>query len=276
MTIHMEVEEDESTRESPQIVGLDVEIGDPVFAAIGSQQISRYVCVRLKLNISIPHDTCCSQELFLPHSRYVDKVNLPALLLAIRTLIPLAQLRYRFFASIAMLYPNLARNHIEHLAARGITLTGQKRQGSAGPSVPSLATLIDPDTMGSLQLQSDRGATLDVLFAIEFNQWGHARPHLSVAPTISSLGAFCSGKQKHGSIEYSLSPLHSRRHQPIFPGKRARCSRDCHSASPTSAPTAHRMRTRVLPLLPLSTPFSRSSRSPSTSHLARYQSPLPF
>lgn len=41
VNINVDIEEDEQSKSTPQIVGLDIEVGDALYAAIGERQISR-------------------------------------------------------------------------------------------------------------------------------------------------------------------------------------------------------------------------------------------
>lgn len=116
--------------------------------------------------------------------RYVEKVNLPALLLAIRTIVPLAHMRYRFFVSIAELYPDLAQAHIRHLESEGVTLNESNVSHESLSGNTPLSILVNPNVMETFVLRNSVGAQLSVRFHIEFNQFGHASPRLAVTPFV--------------------------------------------------------------------------------------------
>lgn len=118
---------------------------------------------------------------------FVDKVNLPALLLAVRTLCPLAVLRYQLFAAIASLYPDLSKEHSKEFKSRGMNLLESK----SSASLPSLVMLIDPQACAKLSLVNNRGARFVIHFDILFNEWGHALPRLSIEAQIPDLCKHC-------------------------------------------------------------------------------------
>lgn len=111
-------------------------------------------------------------------------MNLPALLLSVRTLLPMAMTRLRLFQSIVSTYGDLAQASVRRSPARRQVLEG-------GDSASMLAALVDPASMETLTLQNKRGARLDITFAIRFNQWGHARPDVTVHPVLPASGESC-------------------------------------------------------------------------------------
>lgn len=104
----------------------------------------------------------------------INDRNLPAVLLSIRTLLPMAKTRLRLFQSVATVYPSLIQLETRMQAA----LEAKHTKTSA------LSTLVDPLVMELLSLQNAKGAQLDVKFAIGFNRWGHAIPTITVKPSL--------------------------------------------------------------------------------------------
>lgn len=120
-----------------------------------------------------------SDELTLPLSSIVNDRNLPAILLSIRTLVPLARTRLHLFQSIHAAFPDLCQEHMKRNKTLHTALS-QLDDLSLSSNV-----LVDLAVMERLILQSDNGSKLEIYFQIRFNQWGHALPHISIQPHIS-------------------------------------------------------------------------------------------
>lgn len=110
----------------------------------------------------------------------INDRNLPAVLLSIRTLLPMAKTRLRLFQSIATIFPSLFQPEEKKMQA--VIQTKHSKE-------VALSILVDPSVMERLKLQNQAGAQLDVIFAISFDQWGHAVPRIAVKPSMPSSSA---------------------------------------------------------------------------------------
>jgi hypothetical protein len=108
----------------------------------------------------------------------IKQRDLPAVLLSVRTLLPMAETRLRLFQSIVSAFPLLTRGHLLRDSRLQAVLEGKRKAKAA------LSTLVDPFAMDKLSLSNERGARLDVIFAIGFNRWGHAEPNIAVMPIL--------------------------------------------------------------------------------------------
>ncbi|PWN93956.1 hypothetical protein FA10DRAFT_37079 [Acaromyces ingoldii] len=77
---------------------------------------------------------------------------------------------------VAASYPDLASRHIKTMGLGGLYSDHQELD------TVSLRRLVDPRVSERLVLQNSKGARLAIIFAIVFDQWGHARPKVRVEP----------------------------------------------------------------------------------------------
>lgn len=147
----------------PQIITLDIEVDDAVYFAIGGEKINLFV----------------------------ESVNLPAVLLAIQTMIPIAVTRFRLFGMLCQLYPDLTAQKKQELEKYGINFEQsishsrrKRRIRDILRDLPPVSTLLDPKLMETLSLENSIGARLDIIFRIQFNQYGHANSLITIKPSI--------------------------------------------------------------------------------------------
>lgn len=157
--------QDSQEDQLPQIITLDIEVDDAVYFAIGAEKINLYV----------------------------ESVNLPAVLLAIQTMVPIAVTRFRLFSMLCKLYPDLTASKVQELKRRGIDLEKipyiskrRRRMKDILPGLPPISSLLDPKMMETLSLENSKGTRLDIIFCIRFNQYGHATSHITIKPNIPS------------------------------------------------------------------------------------------
>jgi len=162
IVLDLDVEESQENQ-LPQIITLDIEVDDAVYFAIGSEKINLFV----------------------------EDVNLPAVLLAIQTMIPIAVARFRLFGMLSNLYPGLVERKVQELQRYGIDLeqtpssiSRKRKIRDILRDLPPLSNLLDPRKMETLSLENSIGAKLDIIFRIQFNQYGHANSLITIKPSI--------------------------------------------------------------------------------------------
>lgn len=148
----------------PQIIALDIEVDDAIYFAIGSERINLFV----------------------------ESVNLPAVLLAIQTMIPIAISRFRLFSFLGKLYPDLSIQKRQEAQRKGIyfddethtRINRKEKIRDILQNLPPLSTLLNPKVMETFTLENAIGTKLDIIFRIQFNQYGHANSLLTIKPSI--------------------------------------------------------------------------------------------
>ena len=133
-----------------------------------------------------------------PHrlfSKLLARNDLPALLLMLRTMIPLISLRRNLFSSLMETYTHLARDHVRNWeSSHGVdftpyhppssTTTATARRANAKVDQALAKSLIDREASEVFTLTNKRGASLELRFAIRWNRYGHAYPDISAVPNV--------------------------------------------------------------------------------------------
>ncbi|SPO19818.1 uncharacterized protein UTRI_00212_B [Ustilago trichophora] len=177
LTIAFDVVEDGSSLQSPQIRNL-------------------------RLTLPTWLETALNQTGGL-YSKLVGRNDLPAILLMLRTMIPLVALRRNMYTNLMENYTDLVRDHVRAWEGQtGIDFvpyhppssssssfssssSARKRTGQTQKADEALAkSLILPDQAESLVLKNKSGACLTLRFTIRWNRFGHATPHIDAIPSV--------------------------------------------------------------------------------------------
>lgn len=144
------------------------------------------------LQITLPH--WLESTLNHPHNLYtklISRSDLPSILLMLRTMIPLLSLRRALFVSIMEQYTHLVRDHVRAFEeTTGVDFSpwsphnSRKRPSSSSSSNTEVdenlaKSLIIPSQAETFILRNNKGASLQLIFAIRWNRFGHASPHIS-------------------------------------------------------------------------------------------------
>ncbi len=144
-----------------------------------------------RLAIDIP--SWLSTTLNTPHtlfSRLVKRNDLPAILLMLRTMVPLLALRRNMFTSLMESYTDLVRSHIRAWeSAHGVDFApwyppGTSRKRASSRVDESLGRSLIAADAETLVLQNTHGASLTLRFRIVWNRYGHAVPQLDAEPNV--------------------------------------------------------------------------------------------
>ncbi|CBQ67571.1 conserved hypothetical protein [Sporisorium reilianum SRZ2] len=128
------------------------------------------------------------------YTRLLAHNDLPAILLMLRTMVPLLALRRNLFSSLLETYTNLARDHVRAWEAQHrVDFTPfhpPSASTTAARKAPSKIddalgrSLILPAAAETFTLANKAGASLDLRFSIRWNRFGHAYPHISATPHV--------------------------------------------------------------------------------------------
>lgn len=128
------------------------------------------------------------------YSKLMRRNDLPAILLMLRTMIPLLSLRRNVFTALMEQYTDLVREHVRAWETEhGLDFTPY-HAGSVSSSHRTKSwvdealgrSLIVPSVAETLVLQNKSGASLTLGFSITWNRYGHATPHISATPHVPS------------------------------------------------------------------------------------------
>lgn len=129
------------------------------------------------------------EALNTPHRLYdrlLRRNDLPAILLMLRTMIPLISLRRNLFTSLMETFTDLVRDHVRSWEREhGVDFapwhpSSSSRTRTTKSTDEALArSLILPSAADSLVLKNKRGASLLIRFVIQWNRFGHASPHIT-------------------------------------------------------------------------------------------------
>lgn len=163
------VEDDPSSTHSPQIQNLHLTL--PPW---------------LVTTLSTPHKL---------YTKLLARNDLPAILLMLRTMVPLLSLRRNLFSSLMETYTDLARDHVRswenqyrvdftpfHPPSTASTTTTTRKTAKIGESLGK--SLILPAAGETFKLKNKSGASLDLRFSIRWNRYGHAYPDISATPHV--------------------------------------------------------------------------------------------
>ncbi|ETS63433.1 hypothetical protein PaG_01716 [Moesziomyces aphidis] len=143
------------------------------------------------LAIDIP--SWLSTTLNTPHalfSRLLKRNDLPAVLLMLRTMVPLLSLRRNMFTSLMESYTDLVRSHIRAWeSSHGIDFApwyppGTSRKRASSRVDETLGRSLIATDAETLVLQNSHGASLTLRFRIVWNRYGHAVPQLDAEPNV--------------------------------------------------------------------------------------------
>ncbi|SPO20736.1 uncharacterized protein UTRI_00212 [Ustilago trichophora] len=180
LNIKFDVFEDSSSLQSPQIQNLQV-------------TLPTWLETTLNRNAGL-------------YSKLIKRNDLPAILLMLRTMIPLVALRRNMYTNLMESYTDLVRDHVRAWETQtGIDFvpyhppsssssasfssssssSARKRNGHAQKGDEALAkSLIIPDLSETLVLKNKKGASLTLQFTIRWNRFGHASPHIVAIPNV--------------------------------------------------------------------------------------------
>ena len=130
-----------------------------------------------------------------PHGlfrRLVGRNDVPAVLLMLRTMVPLVSLRRNVFTSLMESYTDLVRDHVRAWEqSTGVDFApyhphtrGTRKRTGLKVDEALARSLIDPHHAETLILRNKRGATLTLHFTIGWNRYGHAHPNITATPAI--------------------------------------------------------------------------------------------
>lgn len=179
LTIQFDVFEDSSSLQSPQIQNLHL-------------TLPTWLETTLNRNAGL-------------YGKLVRRNDLPAILLMLRTMIPLVAWRRNMYTSLMESYTDLVRDHVRaweaqtgvdfvpyhppsssstSSSARNSSSSARKRTGQAQKDEALAKSLIIPNQAETLVLQNNNGASLTLQFTIRWNRFGHASPHIGAIPSV--------------------------------------------------------------------------------------------
>lgn len=133
------------------------------------------------------------------YTKLLKRNDLPAILLMLRTMVPLCSLRRNLFTSLMESYTDLARDHVRSWEREnGIEFTPYHPPATTTTSKPSsmrkfsarnideniAISLIRPSAAESFTLTNKSSASLTISFTIGWNRFGHAFPHITAKPHV--------------------------------------------------------------------------------------------
>ncbi|PWN49310.1 hypothetical protein IE53DRAFT_388500 [Violaceomyces palustris] len=122
--------------------------------------------------------------------RLLAKSDLPALMISIRTLLPLAKSRRLLFHSLSMKYSKLCRTWIDALSSEGVRISETTSNLVAGGKDSNARVIpkgmLDPHFAEELRFENDKGAELSLRFAVGFDRFGNASVELDMIPNLPS------------------------------------------------------------------------------------------
>ncbi|TKY90450.1 hypothetical protein EX895_000448 [Sporisorium graminicola] len=133
------------------------------------------------------------------YSKLLARNDLPAILLMLRTMVPLLSLRRNLFSSLLETYTDLARDHVRSWEAQNrldftpfhppsssssstTTTTASRKSAKIDEALGK--SLILPVASETFMLTNKARASLELHFAIRWNRFGHAYPHLTATPHV--------------------------------------------------------------------------------------------
>ncbi|PWZ02865.1 hypothetical protein BCV70DRAFT_197125 [Testicularia cyperi] len=153
-------------------------------ASLGSPQITR-------LSVDLPTWLESALNEGSNHlARLIRRNDLPAVLLTLRTLIPMISLRRTLFTTLMQQYTDLARTSVlsweEEHKTQFQPWSPDSRQRPSAKKVDDVVarSLIVPSASETFILQNSRKASLSIVFRISFNRFGHAVPNITLQPSI--------------------------------------------------------------------------------------------
>ncbi|EPQ32338.1 uncharacterized protein PFL1_00534 [Pseudozyma flocculosa PF-1] len=124
-------------------------------------------------------------------ARTLRQANLPALMLSLRTLLPLARLRQALYSNLAQRYPHLVPSSARNgklwsppPPVDGGDGSGKNKDKIRVQDADVLARLVDPGRAEQLVFTNARKASLELTFAITFTRHGHAYPSILLVPSL--------------------------------------------------------------------------------------------
>lgn len=143
------------------------------------------------------------------YSKLLDRNDLPAILMMLRTMVPLLSLRRNLFTSLMESYTDLARDHVRSWESQhgvdftpfhptppsssttsaGSSSSSGNAAGTRKPPAKNLdesiaRSLIHPQAAQTFTLRNKSSASLTLVFTIRWNRFGHAFPDISATPHV--------------------------------------------------------------------------------------------